>query len=118
MPTVLVPGVLRPEAGGLAHLQVAADGTLRAVLDEIAARWPRLERRLRDESGALRRYVNVYVDGEDCRRSGGLDTPVPAGAEIQVLPSVAGGANGPNSSIRSALAIPGHPKVRGVTTRP
>jgi molybdopterin synthase sulfur carrier subunit len=91
MPVVLVPGVLRAEAGGEHRLRVDADGSLRAVLDEMGRRWPRLERRIRDERGALRRYVNVYVDGEDCRRSGGLDTPVPAAAEIQVLPSVAGG---------------------------
>ncbi|MFI5490945.1 MoaD/ThiS family protein [Actinoplanes sp. NPDC051859] len=91
MPTLLVPGVLRTEAGGASHLDVDADGSLKAVLDEVARRWPRLERRIRDESGALRRYVNVYVDGEDCRRSGGQDTPVPPAAEIQILPSVAGG---------------------------
>jgi molybdopterin synthase sulfur carrier subunit len=91
MPTVLVPGVLRADAGGAAHLEVTAQGSLGAVLDELRERWPRLERRIRDERGALRRYVNVYVDGEDCRGSGGLATPVPATAEIQVLPSVAGG---------------------------
>ena len=91
MPTVLVPGMLRAEAGGSAHLEVGDGGTLGAVLDELKERWPRLERRIRDESGALRRYVNLYVDGEDCRRSGGLETPVPPDAEIQVLPSVAGG---------------------------
>jgi sulfur-carrier protein len=91
MPTVLVPGVLRSEAGGAARLDVAADGTLRAVLDEVGARWPRLARRIRDESGGLRRYVNVYVDGADCRGAGGLDAPVTPRAEIQVLPSVAGG---------------------------
>jgi sulfur-carrier protein len=91
MPTVLVPGVLRAEAGGSARLEVGDGGTLAAVMDEIKLRWPLLERRIRDENGVLRRYVNVYVDGEDCRRSGGLTTPVPAGAEIQVLPSVAGG---------------------------
>ena len=91
MPTVLLPGMLRAEAGGSARLEVGYGGTLGVVLDEIGRRWPRLERRIRDESGALRRYVNVYVDGEDCRRTGGLATPVPAGAEVQVLPSVAGG---------------------------
>ncbi len=91
MPTLLVPGALRAEAGGERRLTVDAGGTLRGVLDEVGARWPRLERRIRDETGALRRYVNVYVDGEDCRRTGGLDTPVPASAEVQVLPSVAGG---------------------------
>jgi molybdopterin converting factor small subunit len=91
MPTVLIPSVLRAEAGGAANVDVEAQGTLRAVLDEIGSRWPRLERRIRDESGQLRRYVNVYVDGEDCRRTGGLDTSVGAAAEVQVLPSVAGG---------------------------
>jgi len=91
MPTVLVPGVLRGDAGGAARLEIAVGGTLRAVLDEVGARWPRLERRIRDEGGGLRRYVNVYVDGTDCRWAGGLDAPVTARAEIQVLPSVAGG---------------------------
>ncbi|HYN97592.1 MAG TPA: MoaD/ThiS family protein [Pilimelia sp.] len=89
--TVLVPGALRVDAGGAGRLEVAAAGSLGAVLDELAAHWPRLARRVRDERGELRRYVNVYVDGEDCRRSGGLDTPVPVGAEVQILPSVAGG---------------------------
>ena len=91
MPTLLIPGVLRSEAGGASRLEVSADGSLRAVLDEVGERWPRLARRIRDESGALRRYVNVYVDGEDCRGFGGLEAPVPEGAEIQVLPSIAGG---------------------------
>ncbi|MGH3681648.1 MAG: MoaD/ThiS family protein [Natronosporangium sp.] len=91
MATLLVPGVLRSEAGGAARLEVTAAGTLRAVLDEVGARWPRLERRVRDEAGELRRYVNVYLDGEDVRRLAGQDTPVPAQAEIQILPSIAGG---------------------------
>ncbi|MEV1146454.1 MoaD/ThiS family protein [Micromonospora sp. NPDC049799] len=91
MVTVLLPGPLRGEAGGASRLTVTAAGTLRAVLDEVAGEWPRLGRRIRDERGELRRYVNVYVDGEDCRHLGGLDTPVPADAEVQVLPSVAGG---------------------------
>ncbi|MDO3704275.1 MoaD/ThiS family protein [Micromonospora sp. C28SCA-DRY-2] len=89
--TVLVPGPLRGEAGGESRLTVAASGTLRAVLDDLAGSWPRLARRIRDERGELRRYVNVYVDGEDCRHLGGLDAPVPETAEVQVLPSVAGG---------------------------
>ncbi|MGK5739813.1 ubiquitin-like small modifier protein 1 [Micromonospora sp. URMC 103] len=91
MVTVLVPGPLRGEAGGASRLDVPAAGSLGAVLDALAASWPRLARRIRDERGDLRRYVNVYVDGEDCRHLGGLDTPVPDGAEVQVLPSVAGG---------------------------
>lgn len=91
MVVLLVPGVLRGEVDGLARLEVTAQGTLRAVLDEVALRWPRLERRVRDEAGGLRRYVNVYVDGEDARRLAGQDTPVPDRAEVQILPSIAGG---------------------------
>lgn len=91
MVTLLVPAALRVDAGGERRLQVAAAGDLRAVLDEVSARWPRLGRRIRDERGELRRYINVYVDGEDCRHFGGLDTPVSEDAEVQVLPSVAGG---------------------------
>ncbi|SDZ08275.1 molybdopterin synthase subunit MoaD [Micromonospora pattaloongensis] len=91
MVTLLVPAALRGDAGGAARLRVAAAGTLGSVLDEVALRWPRLARRIRDERGELRRYVNVYVDGQDCRVAGGLAAPVPADAEVQLLPSVAGG---------------------------
>jgi molybdopterin converting factor small subunit len=91
MITVLVPGALRTEADGAARISVDAAGTLGAVLAEVAVRWPRLARRICDERGQLRRYVNVYVDGEECRAVSGLGTPVKDGVEIQVLPSVAGG---------------------------
>jgi sulfur-carrier protein len=93
MITVLVPGVLRAEVDGASKLTIdpPAAGTLGALLDDVALRWPRLSRRIRDEQGALRRYVNVYVDGEEVRGLAGLDTAVPDGAEIQVLPSIAGG---------------------------
>ena len=89
--TVLVPGVLRGEVAGEATLSVTATGTLDTVLSELTDRWPRLGRRICDEQGQIRRYINVYVDGEDVRRLSGLETPVPSGAEIQILPSVAGG---------------------------
>ncbi|GGL05826.1 molybdopterin synthase sulfur carrier subunit [Sphaerisporangium melleum] len=89
--TVLVPSTLRGDAGDAKALSVDASGTLRAVLDEMGRRWPRLERRVRDEQGALRRYMNVYIDGVDCRVLGGADAPVTADAEVHLLPSVAGG---------------------------
>jgi uncharacterized protein (TIGR00369 family) len=90
---LLVPGVLRSEVGGASRVAVDSGGTLRAVLDEVERRWPRLGRRIRDEQGELRRYVNVYVDGQDCRSLDGQDTKVSDGAEVQVIPSVAGGAD-------------------------
>jgi molybdopterin synthase sulfur carrier subunit len=91
--TVLLPGVLRPFASDAARVSVdvGAGSTLGAVLDVLAAAHPGLDRRLRDERGELRRYVNFYVDGEECRRLSGAGTPVPDGAEVQIIPSVAGG---------------------------
>ncbi|WP_369252246.1 ubiquitin-like small modifier protein 1 [Geodermatophilus amargosae] len=89
---VLLPGVLADLAGGSRRLEVdPADGTLAGLLDALAATHPVLERRIRDEAGQVRRFVNVYVDGDDVRFAAGLATPVPAGAVVQVLPSVAGG---------------------------
>jgi molybdopterin converting factor small subunit len=61
------------------------------VLDVLAGEFPILGRRIRDETGALRRYVNVYVDGEDVRLLGGVGTEVTPGQELQILQSVAGG---------------------------
>ena len=89
---VVLPGVLADLAGGSKHLEVDPHGgTLADLLDALAAVHPLLGRRIRDESGALRRFVNVYVDGDDVRFADGLDAPVPDGAVVQVLPSVAGG---------------------------
>jgi molybdopterin converting factor small subunit len=91
--TVVVPSVLRAEANGESSLSVdvGASGTVATVLDGLAADYPKLERRLRDERGELRRYVNIFVDGEECRRIGGKDAPVPDRAEFLIIPSVAGG---------------------------
>ena len=89
---VVLPGVLADLAGGSKHLDVEPAGpTLADVLDALAARHPLLGRRIRDETGQVRRFVNVYVDGDDVRFSRGLATEVRDGAEVQVLPSVAGG---------------------------
>lgn len=88
--TVRLPSMLRPTAGGAAEIDVDGD-SLRSVLDVLGKRFPALERRLRDETGALRRYVNFYVDGEECRRLDGVDTELRDGAEVVIIPSVAGG---------------------------
>lgn len=82
--------MLRPIADDQTVLEVGG-ATITAALDELRDRYPALERRLRDESGALRRYVNFYVDGEECRRLAGAETPLSAGTELMIIPSVAGG---------------------------
>ncbi len=88
---MLVPSALRTEVGGASRVEIGTSGTLADVMRELDDRWPRLARRIQDEQGALRRFVNVYVDGEDVRRLAGMATPVRDGAEVQVIPSVAGG---------------------------
>ena len=90
---VVLPGYLADLADGQKHLEVDVAGrsSLSAVLDGLATGRPLLDRRIRDETGALRRFVNVYVDGEDVRFVSGVRTPVDDGALVQVLPSVAGG---------------------------
>ena len=90
---VLLPRLLSECTGGRTSMSVdlPAPGTVAALLDALAAEHPVFDRRVRDETGALRRHVNVYVDGEEVRRLAGLATPVPAGAEVMVVQSVAGG---------------------------
>ncbi len=89
---MVLPGVLADLAGGAKHLRVDVTGaTVADLLDELAAEHPLLARRIRDETGQVRRFVNVYVDGDDVRFGQGLATEVRDGAEVQVLPSVAGG---------------------------
>ena len=92
MVDVKLPAALASECAGQRHLNVdlPADGTLADLLDTVAHRHPRLARRLRDESGTLRRYVNIYIGDDECRRLQGLATPID-GRDIQILPSIAGG---------------------------
>lgn len=92
MVDVKLPAALASECDGQRHLHVdlPADATLADVLDAIETTHPRLARRLRDESGKVRRYVNIYIGDDENRRLQGLDTPID-GHDIQILPSIAGG---------------------------
>ena len=88
--TVSIPTIMRTHTGG--EKRVAAEGaTLAAVIENLEANHPGLAERLLNE-GKLNRYVNIYVDDEDVRFSGGLDTTVGDGATVTILPAVAGGA--------------------------
>ena len=93
MIAVKLPTVLRPFAGGAESVQVDADGsaTVASVFAALESQHPALRRRLTDEQGALRRHVNVYLGNDNIRDLSGLDTSLPDGSELLVLPSVAGG---------------------------
>jgi molybdopterin synthase sulfur carrier subunit len=87
---VKIPTQLRSAAGGEAETKV--DGaTVQEVLDGLFERHGELRARMSDEDGTLRRFVNVYLAGEDIRFLDGLQTPVSDGAELTILPAVAGG---------------------------
>jgi sulfur-carrier protein len=88
--SVRIPTILRTYTGGAAEV-TAQEGTLREVLAKLDAAYPGLAGRILDEGGKLRRFVNVYVGEEDVRLAEGLDTPVPAGTQVSVIPAVAGG---------------------------
>ncbi|MET3919464.1 MoaD/ThiS family protein [Pseudarthrobacter sp. O4] len=91
--SVLLPSVLQPLAGGQSVLTAPAGAavTVAAVLDSVTGGYPALSRRLRDETGAVRRYVNIYVNGNEIRRLQGLATEVSPGQELLIIQSVAGG---------------------------
>ena len=88
--TVRIPSSLRKITGGAARLDTQGD-TVREVLDGLVANHPELGERVYDEQGQLRRFVNLFVGGEDVRFLEGLDTPLRDGAELSIVPAVAGG---------------------------
>jgi molybdopterin synthase sulfur carrier subunit len=87
--TVRIPSALRATTGGQA--KVAIEGsTVGEVLDNLEEAYPGLRGRLRDESGTVNRFVNLFVGGEDVRLLDGLSTPL-NGGELSIVPAVAGG---------------------------
>ena len=87
--TVKIPPQLRTATGG--EGAVSADGaTVGEVLSALYDRHGELREGVAGEDGVPRRFVNVYLDGEDIRFLDGLATPVADGAELQILPAVAG----------------------------
>jgi molybdopterin synthase sulfur carrier subunit len=88
--SVRIPTILRTYTGGAAEVPAEA-GTLREVITGLDASYPGLSGRILDDTGKLRRFVNVYVGDEDVRLASGLDTDVPPGVQVSVIPAVAGG---------------------------
>lgn len=87
--TVRIPTTMRPLAGGASTVEVAP-GPLAEVIQALETAHPGFADRLLD-GGALRRFVNVFVDDDDVRYLQGLDTEVPDGQTVSIIPAVAGG---------------------------
>jgi sulfur-carrier protein len=88
--TVKLPTQLRDAAGGATETR-AEGGTVGEVLEALYGEYGELRSRLAGDDGSLRRFVNVYLSGEDIRFLDGLATPVADGDEVTILPAVAGG---------------------------
>jgi molybdopterin synthase sulfur carrier subunit len=88
---VRIPTPLRGATDGEAELSSSAS-TVLGLIEDLEQRYPAIRGRLRDDSGELRRFVNLYVNGEDVRFRDGLSTNLQSGDELSIVPAVAGGA--------------------------
>jgi molybdopterin synthase sulfur carrier subunit len=88
--TVRIPAQLRTLTGGAGELALSGS-TVAEVLKDLDASHPGFADRLFDDTGGLRRFVNVFLDDEDVRFLQGLDTPVADGQTLSIVPAVAGG---------------------------
>ncbi len=88
--TVRIPTPLRSATQGASTVEVEG-ATVGEVLKNLDAAYPGIGERLLDDQGQIRRFVNIFVDEEDVRFASGLDTRVPEGATVSIIPAVAGG---------------------------
>jgi len=87
---VIIPTLLRRLTDNADAVEVDAT-TVRDILDRLDERYPGFRARVCEETGELRRFINIYVDGEDVRFLDNLATLVPERAEVSIVPAIAGG---------------------------
>ena len=90
--TVLIPTPLRRFTSGEAKVLVTG-ASVGEVLDALESAYPGIGERLRDDSGQIRRFVNVFVNGQNVRDRDGAETRLAAGDEVGIIPAMAGGAS-------------------------
>ncbi|KAA0234552.1 MAG: MoaD/ThiS family protein [Dehalococcoidia bacterium] len=88
--SVRIPQPLRGLTGNLSVVP-GEGGTLAGCIENLESSYPGIRERLMDDSGQLRRFVNIYVNGDDVRFIDGLSTPLKDGDEVSIVPAVAGG---------------------------
>jgi MoaD family protein len=87
---VVIPTPLRKFTNGAESVEVEA-ATVQEVLDSLDSKYPGFRASICDESGSLRRFINIYINGEDVRFLENLATPVTDGAEVAIVPAISGG---------------------------
>jgi len=88
--SVLIPTPMRKQTNEQDLVEVNA-GTIASMVAELTAQFPGIERRLTDDQGVLRRFVNFYVNEEDIRFLEGKETPIKDGDTVSIVPAIAGG---------------------------
>lgn len=88
---VRIPTPLRKYTGGRAEVE-SEGSTIREVFAQLEKEHEGIHAKIFDEDGEIRRFINVFVNGEDVRHREGKDTPVTSGDELSVVPAIAGGA--------------------------
>jgi molybdopterin converting factor small subunit len=105
MPNIKIPSPLRYYTGGLAEVEVQGV-TVAAAMDEFIARFPDLRQHMFNDRGELRPFVNLFLNSEDVRHLGGLETPLQPGDNLRIVPSVAGGRDQvDHSALRTNQAL-------------
>ena len=89
---VVIPAPLRKYTSGAEIVETDA-GTVQQIIDGLDKRFPGIRNSVCDEKGGLRRFINIYVDGEDVRFLESLETKAKDGAEIAIVPAISGGRN-------------------------
>ena len=87
---VRIPTPLRKFTGGAEEVGIGA-ATIGAAIEDLERQFPGIKERLCDEQGRVRRFVNIYVNGDDIRFLNSLETPVKDGDEVSIVPAIAGG---------------------------
>jgi len=87
---VVIPAPLRKFTNGVESVEVEA-ATVQEVLNNLDSKYPGFRASICDESGSLRRFINIYINGEDVRFLENLATPVTDGAEVAIVPAISGG---------------------------
>ena len=90
MPTIFIPSSLRRYTAGQSKVQVNG-ATVSEIIENLERRYPGVKSRLCDESGRIKRYVNVFVNDEEIRSLQGPDTPLSEKDEVSIVPAMAGG---------------------------
>lgn len=90
MATIRIPMPLRKLTNDIDVVKSDA-GTLGAAIDQLGSEYPGIKERICDEAGQIRRFVNIYVNGEDVRFLDNLATPLKPGDDVSIVPAVAGG---------------------------